>query len=82
MRLSSFIIWDKDVISRGGELLLRHGLQMLGSKGEEDPISGTARGAAERRAVTAILEAKLVGEKEAQWMASLSGPSPITFPVL
>ena len=37
-------------------------------------ISGAARGAAERRAVTASLEAKLAGEKEAQWMASLSGP--------
>ena len=37
-------------------------------------ICGAARGAPERRAVTASLEAKLVGEREAQWMASRSGP--------
>ena len=37
-------------------------------------ISGAARGAAERRAVTSSLEEKLVEEREAQWMASLSGP--------
>ena len=37
-------------------------------------ISGAARGAAERRAVTARLESRLEGEREAQWMASFSCP--------